>query len=421
MASEPEGPSRKANPYVLLFWAAFLYILITSYRLISPIILAFLLVLLITLAINPVVAALRRRLGGRKAATGIIVLVFLIVAGVTAWGIYQPVKRSTGQFVQRLPEYWERIQKPLLKLQQKAAVSERKLKEEVSTEILQEDPNVAPHQVQPPSQAIQQTKTNRPAEEESGTGFVQSTLGQLLTGVAATFKTVAANAFGFVMVAVTVFVGVIFSLLNPRPIMAFSFSLVPEQHHETAQRIARRLVQIIPQWAFATFLGMAVIGTLVFFAMWVVLGFQDALLLGLIAFALEAIPYVGPILAVVPALLLAVGHGGLTPLWVIIAYACIQAIENNLVAPLIMAGRLKLHPLAVLFAILLSAITFGVLGAVLAAPLVVIVGILHEEIYRRRFLPNVSDKQLDDMAHKVLNKEPKPIEVKTTGNTPPPR
>ncbi len=396
------------NPYVLLFWVAFLYIFIHSYQVISPILLAFLLVILGTLALNPIVASMRRTMGGRSAATGIVVLIFLVIAVFTGWAAYRPVKKSAGQFIERLPQYWERIQKPLLKLQQKAAVSEQKMKEQVTTEIISEDvartnqalaTAITNAQTQRPGSRPTQSQDNTPQEQP---GFLQSGLSQVLTGVAGSFKSIASGTFELGMIAVTVFVGVVFSLLNPRPIVAFTFSLVPEKHHEKARRIITRIVRIVPQWAFATLMGMGAIGILVFVLMWFVLGFQDALLLGLIAFVLEAVPYVGPILAVIPALLLAFGEGGMTPMWVLIAYAAVQAIENNLVAPLIMAERLKLHPVAVLFAILLCAITFGVLGAILAAPLVVVANILHDEIFKPRFLPNVSDKELNNMAHEVL-------------------
>jgi len=67
----------------------------------------------------------------------------------------------------------------------------------------------------------------------------------------------------------------------------------------------------------------------------------DALVLGLIAGAFEAIPYLGPILSAVPALLFALGEGGMTPVWVLLAYLAVQALENNVIAPLIMAHSMK--------------------------------------------------------------------------------
>jgi hypothetical protein len=65
---------------------------------------------------------------------------------------------------------------------------------------------------------------------------------------------------------------------------------------------------------------MVTIGVLVFLLMWPILGFMDALVLGLIAGVLESVPFLGPLLSAVPGLLLALGQGGMTPLWVVLAY-----------------------------------------------------------------------------------------------------
>jgi predicted PurR-regulated permease PerM len=105
----------------------------------------------------------------------------------------------------------------------------------------------------------------------------------------------------------------------------------------------------------------------------------------------------------VPALLLAFGEGGLTPLWVVLAYLGVQALENNVIAPMIMAHGMKLHPVAVIFSMLLCVAAFGVLGVLVAAPLVAIVSILHDEIYRKRFLPTVTDADLYRLSRKALH------------------
>jgi len=150
-------------------------------------------------------------------------------------------------------------------------------------------------------------------------------------------------------------------------------------------------------------LGMLTIGFLVFLLMWPIFGFMDALVLGLIAGVLEAVPFLGPILSALPALLLALGQGGMTPLWVLLTYAGVQALENNIILPFIMARGMKLYPLAVIFSMLLCVATFGVLGVLLAAPLVAIVRIVHDELYRKRFLPHVTDADLDHLAGLALH------------------
>jgi predicted PurR-regulated permease PerM len=191
--------------------------------------------------------------------------------------------------------------------------------------------------------------------------------------------------------------------MDPRPIIGSIFALVPERHHAQTLIILRRIGKFLPGWAGATLLGMLTIGVMVFLLMWPIFGPVDALVLGLIAAVLEAVPYVGPLLSAVPALLFALGQGGNTLLWVLAAYLAIQALENNVILPLIMAREMKLHPIAVIFSMLLCVAAFGVLGVVVAAPLVAIVDILHDELYRKRLLPTVSDADLDRLARQALH------------------
>lgn len=63
---------------------------------------------------------------------------------------------------------------------------------------------------------------------------------------------------------------------------------------------------------------------------------------------------------------------------------------------------MKMHPLAVIFSMLLCVAAFGVLGILVATPLVAVVNIVHDELYRKRFLPTITDADLDLMAQKAL-------------------
>jgi predicted PurR-regulated permease PerM len=217
---------------------------------------------------------------------------------------------------------------------------------------------------------------------------------------------VAFNAAQILVVLVTVFFGVIFTLMNPRPIFGAFFLIVPERHHEITSTILQRVGKFVPTWAFATLLAMLTVGLLVFLLMWPFFGFVDALALGLFAGAFEAIPYMGPILSALPALLFALGEGGMTTVWVLLAYLAVQVLENNIISPLIMAHSMKLHSVAVIFSMLLCVAAFGVLGVLVAAPLVAIVDILHDELYRKRYLPTVTDADLDRLARNALREKP---------------
>ena len=121
------------------------------------------------------------------------------------------------------------------------------------------------------------------------------------------------------------------------------------------------------------------IGTVVFIVAWI-LGLPSPVVLGIIAGILEAVPYIGPILAAIPAVLLAYFQYdqswlGTTvgPVWftliVTASYWGVQQLENYFVVPRIMGRQLKLHPVVVFMAALAGASVAGVLGILLASPI----------------------------------------------------
>ncbi len=121
------------------------------------------------------------------------------------------------------------------------------------------------------------------------------------------------------------------------------------------------------------------------------IGLPNAPALGLLAGVLEFIPNVGPILAAVPAILIALFQGSywlpLSNFWfaVLVAglYVLIQQVEANLLIPRIMGRSLNLHPLVVLVAVILGGSLAGILGVLIAAPTVATLRVLGEYIYRR--------------------------------------
>ncbi len=395
---------RSIAPYLVL--AAALYGLIQAYVVLAPILLSFILILLITLAVNPLVARLRTWTGGRAGATGLMVAALLALGAIAIWTTSVPLKRSVETLSEKLPAYWERLQKPLIKIEQQAVISEEKLQEEVSAEIARESPgtgDMGPFpetpQSPPPEPPQEEDESGKPA---TGEGALRSNLGEMVEGVFGHLQGLAINTTEMLVVLITVFFGVAFTLANPRPIFAGLLSLVPERHHARALAITVRISRFVPLWAGSVVISMLTIGTLFFLLMWPIFGFGDAIMLGVIACLFSAIPFLGPILSLIPALLLAMGEGGMTPMWVLLAYLAVQALESNLILPLIMSRGMKLHPLYVIFSMLLCVAAFGVLGVLIAAPLVAIVGILHEALYRKHFLPTVTDDDLDRLARGAL-------------------
>jgi predicted PurR-regulated permease PerM len=396
---EREKETRPITVYLVI--AALLYALIQAFTKLSPILLSFLLILLITLAVNPIIARMRTWAGGRKRATALVLLGVVMFGVLSIWAAVGPLKQAAATLSDSLPTYWERLQKPLIKLEQKGLISEEKLQVEVSEEIAKEVPKDVGD-----ASASEPTLPVRPAvvipNQEKAEGSLRSTLGGLIQGIFGRMSGVAQITTEMLIVLLTVFFGVTFSLMNPRPIFGALFSVVPERHHLMTLAIMVRIARFVPRWAGSVLISMLTIGSLFFLLMWPIFGLADALMLGLVAFLLSAVPFLGPLLTLIPALLLAIGVGGMTPLWVLLAYGAVQALEGNVILPIIMSRGMKLHPLAVIFSMLLSAAVFGVLGVLIAAPMVAIVGILHEEIYRKRYLPSATDEDLERLARIAL-------------------
>ena len=404
---ESSSPGWKARPVVVyVIIAAALYALIHAYALLSPILLSFILIVLITLAVNPLITRMRSWTGGRRRATALALAAVCTLGALLIWATVVPLQQSVAVLAEKLPEYWERLQKPLIKMEQQAVLTEEKLQEEVSAEIANDSPGG-----QDGGAASPTAKPVRPdppravhAQSQSGTGdgSLRSSLIGLIQGVFGQMKGLAQITTDMVIVLVTVFVGVVFSLMNPRPIFGAFFSMVPQRNHDRMLAIMVRIATFVPRWAGSVLISMVTIGSLFFLLMWPIFGFIDAVLLGLIATLFSVVPFLGPILTLIPALLLALGQGGMTPWWVVLAYCAVQALEGNLVLPLVMSRGLKLHPVAVIFSMLFMIAAFGVLGVLIAAPVVAVVAILHDELYRKAFLPSVTDADLDRLARTAL-------------------
>lgn len=125
-------------------------------------------------------------------------------------------------------------------------------------------------------------------------------------------------------------------------------------------------------WLLSQLILMVIVGILTFAAAWLI-GLPSAVGLGLIAGIAEVVPYVGPFISAVPAVLIAATLGVSTVVWTIGAYILVHMFEGYMMAPLIQRRFITMPPALVLIAIVFAELIFGPPGALLAAPLAVVV------------------------------------------------
>jgi len=98
------------------------------------------------------------------------------------------------------------------------------------------------------------------------------------------------------------------------------------------------------------------------------LGVKYALTLALVAALFEIIPYIGPILAAIPAVILAFLQAPFLALLVILLYIVIQQLENYVIYPQVMKKTVGLNPVVIIIVMLMGAKLAGILGIILAVP-----------------------------------------------------
>ena len=99
---------------------------------------------------------------------------------------------------------------------------------------------------------------------------------------------------------------------------------------------------------------------------------------------LTFIPILGPLISVIPPILLALVDDPIKALWVVLLYLAIQSIESHVVHPLVMSRAVSLHPAIVIFAIVIMGTLFGFVGILLAIPLVAALYVLVHELWTKR-------------------------------------
>ncbi len=108
---------------------------------------------------------------------------------------------------------------------------------------------------------------------------------------------------------------------------------------------------------------------------------EFAIGLGVIAGLTDLIPFLGPILGAIPALIVALGQGGLTFWWVLLLFALVQNLETYVLDPLLVGSSVNIQPLYQLLAVLGGTQVLGLIGAIIVPPWVAAAAVVLENLY----------------------------------------
>jgi predicted PurR-regulated permease PerM len=171
------------------------------------------------------------------------------------------------------------------------------------------------------------------------------------------------------------------------PILAFYFardkdqilrkvmSWIPARGRAEASNLIGEMDAVIGGFVRGQLLVAMIMAVMISVGLWLA-GIEFAFLIGTAAGILDLIPYFGPLLGAIPALMVAVIKSPLHVFYVVAVFAVANQIETAVLSPRIVSGYVGLHPLAVIFSLLVGAYIWGLLGMIVAVPLAGILRVL---------------------------------------------
>ncbi|MBA3777735.1 MAG: AI-2E family transporter [Chloroflexi bacterium] len=317
----------------------------------------FIIGLLLVYLLDPAVQFLARR----KVPAALAVLIvyvataFLVVEGLTL--LLGPLIDQIAGFVRDLPALMSSLDGQLRRL----------------TEIY--------NRLQLPS-AVRDAIDSALASVAAGEGgFDPSTLLPIARTIAGTV----ASAFGYLIVPVWAFY-----LLKDRTHLVARFDqALPAAWRDDAWALLSIVERIFGRWLRGQLILGFVVGTLTFAGL-LLLGqlidprfLQFAILLAVIAGVLELLPIIGPIIAAIPTLLVALTISPEAVIGVLVLYTAVQQFENNVLVPKIQGDAIELHPSVVIFALILGGAIAGLLGAIFSLPVTAAARDVYRYLFRR--------------------------------------
>lgn len=307
---------------------------------IGPVLLVFTVSTIVALLLNPLVRILTRLHIPRGLAVLTVFVGFIATAALAIFLVISPVRTQIEEIQANLPVYTDQAARQADSLQR--FFDERGIDVDVKAR----------------SDAFLEGLQDRASE--AANNIVDYSL----------------NVLGVLVTLIIILVACIYMLLDAPRILRFAVRLGGPETGAFLRRVERTLTEYVK----AQLLVSLIISTTAGIVLWTYgviglfpLGATFAVAFVAWVFVMEFVPYVGPILGAVPPVLLALFTSPIAALWVVVAFIAIHQLEGHIVVPKIMGSAVGVHPLVVIFGLLIGEQVAGIVGVLIAIPVVVVV------------------------------------------------
>lgn len=189
-----------------------------------------------------------------------------------------------------------------------------------------------------------------------------------------------------VVIATTPFV-LFFMLKDGHRFKEFSTKLMPPKFRKDFHDLLEKMSVQVGSYIQGQIIVSFCIGILLFIG-YSIIGLDYSLILASIAAVTSVVPYIGPTIAISPAIIIALITSPIMLLKLIVVWTAVQFIEGHLISPNVMGKTLKIHPLTIIFILLSAGNLLGVVGVILGIPAYAILKVLVSHLYsmfKRRY------------------------------------
>jgi len=186
--------------------------------------------------------------------------------------------------------------------------------------------------------------------------------------------------FGAIGNVVIIMVVGIYFAASPHLYTSGFVKLIPQPKRPRARQVLQKMGGNLSSWLLGTSVSMLIVGVVTSVGL-SLLGVPLALILGIIAGLLDFVPYVGPIMAGVPAVLIAFSISPDMALYVVLLFAGIQLVQGYILQPMIESRAVDLPPALIIAMQLVFGTLFGFAGVALATPLTAALKVLVQMLY----------------------------------------
>lgn len=343
--SSPPWSASTKRTIIIILLAIFVLVVYRIRVLLLPLITAVILAYLVEPLIKLITSRTRLNRGWTIGLVYLLISVALVSIPVSA---ISPIINQVNNFINNIPRFFEQL-----------------------GELLQQPITIAGNEIPLDQSQIEQIYNSL---TNNFVSLVQ-TIGSQSLAVFGSIATATFSTFGWTILVLFLS---FYLVKDHDQLFQRIINLTPETYRNDLLHISRDLQLTWNAFLRGQLVLSGVMGTIIF-TIAIILNLPNALLLAIIASLMEFLPTIGPILAAIPAILIALFQsnaswvgGMMSPFWfaVLLAgiYGLVFQFENYFLVPRIMGHHLRLHPLVVILGALAGASVAGILGILLAAP-----------------------------------------------------